>query len=240
MGEWANGSSHSPIHPFAHSFRRALLITAGTAVLAGAAAAWLTRPGATAEPPRAPAVAAIDLPGVCPWRDPDGDLRRYFPTARDWRSERRSLAARWRLLRDRLGRAPAPEDALLDRCLLLDVRRQPAGRVLLRRVRGEDGAIELVAAVDVDGRVKGVRVQRDREAPDAAALLHADRWLARFRGLRAAEWPGEAAVLRGVPAGARASARAVAEGVRTLLILDDLAGAGPPPGEHDHAHPGSA
>ena len=220
--------------------RLALLATAGSAVIAGAAAAYLSRGDATADVPRAPVVAAAEIPGVCPWRDPEGDLRRYFPGAGDWRPERRSLAARWRSLRDRLGRTPSPEDAVLDRCLVFDAHHGPAGRVLLRRVRGEDGAIELVVAVNEAGRVLGTRLQRDRETPAAAKVLHSPEWLGQFEQRTARDCPAAAVALRSVPAAAQPSARAVAEGLRTLLILDDEAGAAAPARDHDHAHAGGA
>src|SRR5206468_125458 len=93
------------------------------------------------------------------------------------------------------------------------------GTVLVRRVKGEFGAIELVLAVKPDGRVRGFRLQRQREPEAVAAVLTSPRWLAAFQG-KSADSPlrvGEE--LPAVPPQARTSAAAIAEGVRAALIL---------------------
>jgi len=199
--------------------RRALAAAAaaGTLALAGAAL-YVARQGSAMEVPRAPSVRRIDPPPVIPWRDPDADLRRFFPGATGSRHERLALSAQLLAISRHLGRPPAAADAILDRYLIEPGSR---GRVLLRRVRGEHGAIEVVVAVDARGRVLGLHLQRQREPESIARFLASPEWTRRFTGRSEADCPAPRDALRAVPAPASASALAVADGVRTLLVLDE-------------------
>lgn len=210
--------------------RRWMTAAAIGATLAGTGAAlYLARSSGATEAPRAPHVTQVDVPPVCPWRNPEADMRRFYPGARGYHSERLSLSSHVLALTRRLGRRPASGELSLDRYVV-----EAQGRVLIRRVSGEYGAIELLLALDEGGRVRGMRLQRLREPEPVAHYLESPAWESRFAGRRAADLPAASAKMNGVPAAARASASSIAEGVRTLLILDNEAGAGAP--VHVHIH----
>ena len=103
----------------------------------------------------------------------------------------------------------------------------PLGAVLARRVKGEHGAIEMVLAVTDAGTAFDLHLQRLREPEAIAAALTDARWLACFRG-RAGRQGWEADDVAELPAAARASAAAVREGVRSLLVLLEVSRAAPP------------
>src|SRR5207253_2809950 len=83
------------------------------------------------------------------------DLRRFYPGAGSYHSERLTLSSHVIALTRRLGRRPAAGELSLDRYAI-----EPAaqGRVLIRRVRGEYGAVELLLALDSGGKVRGLRL----------------------------------------------------------------------------------
>jgi hypothetical protein len=200
-------------------------------VLLGALIAWRL-PGPAPDAPQVRLSGRIDAAPMCPWREQDADLRAFFPGAATVHTEARILSAQRLELTRRLGRNPDPEEASL---YLYRISRnaQPAGTVLVRRVKGEYGAIEVVVAVDPGGSVVGVRIQRLREPEEIARALRSPAWLGAFRGRTA---DGEWTPLPDVPASARESARAVSEGVRSLLILREVAEARGLPVQSNHAH----
>lgn len=175
-------------------------------------------------PERRP-VAGIAL---CPWREPDADRRRFFPGSTRHRTDVLVLSGRFAELKQRFGRLPLPEENPLY------VHRVYAGKRLMgsvaaRRVKGEYGAIEVVLAVGADGRVRGVRLQRQR-APRAIADALSACWPGAFNDKTAhSDWRlgGD---IPNVSVAARASAAAIIEGVRSLLVLLDVA----------HAHDASS
>src|SRR5436305_10308032 len=170
-----------------------VLIMAAGGIAIGAAALYLAHGSSAMEAPRAPSVTRIDAPPVCPWRDPDADLRRFYPGAAGYRHERLSLSAHLLQISTQLGRRAAAAEASLDR---YQVEPGGRGRVLVRRLRGEHGAIEVVVAVDAAGRVIGSRVQRDREPPAVARYFESAAWAARFRGRSGPDCPPPAEVIR--------------------------------------------
>lgn len=158
----------------------------------------------------------------CPWREPEADVPRFFPGATRWQSETRILSGLRVELTGRLGRPPAAEELLLQfHRVFRDA--TEVGTVLTRRVPGEHGSIELVLAVDSAGAVRGLRLQRWREPEPIRAALTNASWLRAFVGKRAGDACRPGVDLPAVPAAAQASAAAVAEGVRSLLILRDCA-----------------
>lgn len=217
---------------------RSIAVIVGLVALGAGAALWLARAGAGADVPVAPTVRAIEVPPVCPWRDPRADLARFFPGATAYHQERRILSGRVLTLTQRLGRPVQPGETVLD---LYQVHGADGtlSRILLRRVRGEYGAVELVLALGRGGEVRGLHIQRDREPGPIERALHSADWLARFQGRTAADVPLPEQMLAGLPPEARPTATAIAEGVRTLLILDDEAIRGGAP-VHRHEESGGA
>jgi hypothetical protein len=176
----------------------------------GSSGTVLTHPGS--------AGGHVEPAPLCPWREPERDLRRFFPGATGTRSELRILSHLRLALLPELGR-PLTADEFLLRPVRVLRGSERLGTVLVRRVKGEYGAIELVLAVTPDGRVRGVRLQRQREPETIAAALTSPRWLGAFQGKSAAAPLRIGADLPAVPPQALPSARAMAEGVRSLLIL---------------------
>lgn len=164
-----------------------------------------------------PPVRHLEAAPLCPWREPEVDRQRFFPTATSHASETRILSAFRVELKQHLGRLPEPEEnAILRHRVLMGT--ECIGYISARRVKGEHGAIELVLALNPRGEVEGVSIQRLREPESIAAAIQDRKWLHRFRGrTHAVGW--EERDLEELPAEARASGSAVREGVRSLLIL---------------------
>lgn len=161
---------------------------------------------------------------MCPWREPARDLRAFFAQSAGYRTDAVILSDQLVALKNRLGRWPLPEENPLyvhrvfrDNYLL--------GSVLARRVKGEFGAIEFVLAVNKNGTVRGVRLQRLREPQSVAKVLSSPRWLSSFTSLNhRSSWQAEP-FLRELPNETRHSAQAIIEGMRSSLILLEAANA---------------
>lgn len=210
-----------------------LLLPAAALAAAGIGAAALR--GTQGDEP----LATVDLhahesargaQAMCPWREPERDMAALFPGATGYTTDLLVLSHLRLAILKRLG-----PGARLDSNALYVYRvargSERAGTVLVRRVSGEYGAIEVVVGVDANGRVEGARIQRHREPPETAASITSARWLGAFRGKTAdARFePGED--LPPVPPSAQASARAVAQAVRSLLVEYEA-------GEAAHRHEG--
>src|SRR5437868_2078196 len=89
----------------------------------------------------------IEVAPLCPWRDPENDLRALFPAATGYTIETRILSGVRPEMARRLGRPPAPEENAL-RVYRIAASKQLAGWILTQRISGEHGAIELVLGLD--------------------------------------------------------------------------------------------
>jgi hypothetical protein len=191
----------------------------GATAVAANATEHIHRPSAVGGPPSV---------GLVPWRDPRGDMARFFAGATGHESETRILSHRSLELAERLGRPPVGDDLLLR--LYRVYREKPgasakqrvSGAILVQRVRGEHGAIEVVLAVSPEGKVRGARLQRAREPGEVMDALTGG-WLRAFTGKSARDSWRVGTDLPAVPLPARASADAVAVGARTALILFEVA-----------------
>ncbi|HEX5220083.1 MAG TPA: hypothetical protein VFZ59_10995 [Verrucomicrobiae bacterium] len=155
---------------------------------------------------------------MCPWREPERDLKLFFPEATHHKIETRILSGKRLELAERLGRPPSGDENAL---YVYPVYREQTqlGVVLAHRVKGEFGAIELVLAVATNQQVSGLRLQRLREPENVTAALQNPQWLGSFVGKRAeSSWQPEHDI-SDLPPEARVSGAAVTEGVRSLLIL---------------------
>ena len=119
------------------------------------------------EPLFDPQVRPPESGPLCPWREPASDLIQFFPNASHYEVETRILSGLRVELTERLGRAPTGDDNALH-VWRIHQGKTTVGSVVIRRVKGEYGAIELVLAVDLEGRVIALRLQRLRE-PEAIA-----------------------------------------------------------------------
>lgn len=204
--------------------------------------------GTFEEPLRLVTAERVEGAPLCPWREPAAAVGILFPEAQSTfrdETEVRILSGLRPELARRLGRPPTAEENALQ-IHRIHAGPQHLGDVLVRRVKGAHGAIELVLAVTADHRVRGFVLQRQREPEEIAAALLDPGWAARFRGRNAAGL-GTDELLGGLPEAARASAVAIRDGVFALLVLHELAASGrstanpaglatnlPPAGGHPH------
>jgi hypothetical protein len=155
---------------------------------------------------------------MCPWREPEKDLRQFFPEATRYETTTRILSGQRLELAQKLGRTPTGDENALH---IYPIYREQLslGTVLTRRVKGEFGAIELVLAVGTNQQICGLRLQRLREPVASTAALQNSEWLDSFKGMRVdSEWQPKGKI-SGLPADARVSAEAIVEGARSLLVL---------------------
>lgn len=183
-------------------------VAIAAAVLVGAAAFaawwWERTPDVVLEKKLVPHAEREATP-MCPWRFPERDLARFFPGHRSWRQDTLVLSPHRLEILGRLG-----PGAVLESNALYLYRIDGAGSVLVRRLEGEYGAIEVVVAVGPDRRVVGLRVQRHREPPATARLIESPSFAAAFRGKGAADPLPQ-------------SHPGIARAVRSLLIELDVA-----------------
>lgn len=165
-----------------------------------------------------PDVRPPEAAPLCPWREPETDLKTFFPEANRYEVETRILSGLRLDLAARLGRPPTGDENALR---LYKVYKDQAslGAVLTRRVKGENGAIELVLTTDTNQSVRGMRFQRLREPEAIAAALQNTNWQAAFVGKRSQDAWQLGSDVPAVPSAAQASAEAVVQGARSLLIL---------------------
>ena len=154
---------------------------------------------------------------MCPWRDPEGDLKTLFPGADSYKQETLILSAVRVEIQKRLGTGAGPETNALY-VYRVSQGAMPRGVILVRRTSGEYGAIEAVVGRDADGKIVGVRIQRHREPPQIAAALTDAHWLGAFVGKTDANAFRVGGDLPAVPPAAQKSADALAQCIRALLI----------------------
>jgi len=183
---------------------------------AAAIVAWrMVKVAESSHAPFEPASRLIEPAPLCPWRDPQGDLERFFSGADRWQTETRVLSGKRLDLEKQFGRPPAADENAVQ---LHRVFRGPefAGTILTRRAKGEHGAIEIVLGVNPDKTIRGVHLQRLREPPEIAeSLIHSGAFEGRTLG---SGWDADRD-FPPVKAQARISFAAVAEAVRCLLVL---------------------
>lgn len=191
----------------------------------GIAVGWRVAPWSAPDTFSDPAVAPPEAAPLCPWREPQADLQRFFPGATRYEVETRILSGLRPELAGRLGRAATGDENAL-RTAQVYRGQNLEGSILTRRVKGENGAIELVLALDTNLCVRGVRVQRMREPAPVARALQDTHWLGAFTGKRADDPWELGRDVAPVPAEARTSAEALVQGLRSLQILATTAEAG--------------
>jgi hypothetical protein len=162
-------------------------------------------------------IARVEPSPVCPWRNPEGDLSVLFPAATNYELEPRTVSGLTVPIQKRLGRLMHPDENPL-RIHRVRHQGQVIGSVLVTRVKGEHGGIEIVIGVETNGSIRGVLVQSLREPSDVAGAI-AGEWLQNFRGKNADAPLRLGTDLPQVRESARASAQAIATGVRDQLVV---------------------
>ena len=188
------------------------------AVLAAVIFFWMRAPLSSARKEQASDRSIIERTPVCPWREPPRDLLALFPPATNYAAETRILSGMMVPIRKRLGRGMTVDENPL-RVFRVTHDGRLLGSVLVCRVKGEHGGIELVIGVDPQSTVRGLIIQSHREPEAVAQIITNSSFLAAFAGKNSSSplRPGED--LPDVPPQARASAQAVADGVRSQLIV---------------------
>jgi hypothetical protein len=156
------------------------------------------------------------------WREPAKDLPRFFPSATEHRQEAWILSSGRKDLQDMLGRHPEPDEYVLHLHRAL-AGEKPVGSIVVRRVKGTSGALELVIALTPEDRVKALRFQRSREPEPVMKALTDAKWVGSFPG-RGPE--GDWTLGKGVPAVAPEAvepAQGVADAVHSTLVMAQVA-----------------
>ena len=157
---------------------------------------------------------------ICPWREAQRDLRTLFPHATQYTMETRILSQFMGTIHKRLNRPMTVDENPLRIYRATDGTRA-MGAVLVKRVKGEHGGIELVTGIDPQGRVCGVLIQSQREPEPVAQAIKT--WLPHFVGKTAGSPLSPGDDLPEVAPEGRATANAIAEGVRSQLTVFSFA-----------------
>jgi len=162
--------------------------------------------------------AGPDASPVCPWREPQRDLAALFPPATNYFTETRIVSRLTVEVEKRLGRH-LNTDEKPPRVHRVRHQEQLLGSVLVTRIKGDHGGIEIVTGVETNGTVRGVLIQSQREPESVAKVITGAQFLSAFAGKSAASPLRLGEDLPEVPTEAHASAQAIAEGVRGQLIV---------------------
>lgn len=168
-------------------------------------------------PPYEPELRLVEPVPIAPWIEPEKDMRTFFAGADRFETEKHPLSALQTELAQKLGRPLESGENLLTVHRIFNAS-QPVGSVVIRRVKGQHGSIDLAIAISGEQTVRGLRVQRSREPESIEAAISDPQWLETFNGRTANSSWGEPDV-QSLPPEARASAKAIIESVKSVLIL---------------------
>jgi len=168
---------------------------------------------------------------MCSWREPKSDMAAFFPGATGYHAETVVLSRHKVAIEKRLGRAYHMDSTALY-VYRIEQGGSVIGTVAVRRVAGPHGAIEVVAALDPNRRIAGVRIQRMREPEPVANAISNPAWLAGFRGESADSIDSSAS--HPLPPDAADAGEAVRTALRSLLVEMDEGESATPAG-HNHS-----
>ena len=214
---------------------RLVLLGAGACVLMIGLAAWRLHENDSTDSPLVVKTKPPEAAPQCPWREPEADLKSFFPEAIDYRLETHILSGARAELGARLGRVPTGDENLL-RTFAVSSGDQFIGNIMTERVKGEYGAIEFVLATDPQGVVRGLRLQRIREPDVVEKALSAQAVSEWFIGRCSTNSWAAGSGLPPVPRAAEPSARAIVEGARSLLVRLEIATTLSREGSGTHQH----
>lgn len=158
---------------------------------------------------------------LCVWRKPDEDIKKYFPGGDTYKTEvTKPSKAQKAAIEKRLGTKLDSDEQEFKFYRIIDKKKR-VGTIMTHLGKGEYGAIEIVMAIDIDAKVKGVGIQRDREKKRAE--LRGDKFLDQFKGKTVKDPIKLDKDIKPVE-GAKKSSETVAFSVRKLLIVNDEIG----------------
>ncbi|HMJ92350.1 MAG TPA: hypothetical protein VK530_21185 [Candidatus Acidoferrum sp.] len=163
-------------------------------------------------------VARVEPSPVTPWRNPVHDLHVLFPPATNAMLDARVVSGWTVQIQKQLGRLMHPDENPL-RIQRVHHDGQTLGSILVTRVKAAHGGIEIVIGVETNGALRGVLIQSHREPPIVASTITNSAWLKSFAGKTTKSPLRLGTDLPDVPAEARASAEAIAAGVRDQLTV---------------------
>ncbi len=164
------------------------------------------------------AMAAVSAhAALCVWLNPERDIAAFFRGADGYTTEtRRHTREQRRLIERRLG-GPLDPDEVEFNFYRVRERGRMVGTVLTHQARGRYGAVQVVVALNKEGAVRGVRVQRDREPVN----LNEAGFLKQFEGKTARDPVQMGKDIKPI-AGHERSSDAVISSVRKLLVVHDV------------------
>lgn len=109
-----------------------------------------------------PDVRRVEPVTPCPWRDAETDMTNWFAGATRYFVQDLVLSGKRLQLQERLGRPVRPEEMALH-CYPVLSNETPLGTVLTRRIKAENGAMEIALALDAEHKVRHFKIQRIRE-----------------------------------------------------------------------------
>ena len=166
------------------------------------------------------AVASTSFAALCVWRKPDQDIKQYFPGADTYTTDLKEPGKKKSVVEKRIGRKLDADEQEFKFYRIIEHGKR-VGTIMTHLGKGEYGAIEIVVAIDRNGKVKGVGIQRDREKKRAE--LRSDKFLGQFRGKSASDPVEVGKDIKPVP-GAEKASDTVAFSVKKLLVLYDELG----------------
>jgi len=166
------------------------------------------------------AIATNAFASLCVWRKPDQDIKQFFPGADTYKTEIKSPGSKRAAIEKRLGRKLDADESEFKFYRIIDGGKT-IGTIMTHLGKGEYGAIETVVAVDNNGKIKGIGIQRDREKKRAE--LRGDKFLGQFDGKTAGDPVAVGKDIKPIP-GAEKSSEAVAFSVKKLLVVYDEIG----------------
>ena len=159
--------------------------------------------------------AGMGHTALCVWKNPERDMHAFFPTAIKYQPRiARYTTAQKQSIERRLGTALDADETEIVLYQIVRKGLVPVGTVLCNQVRGKYGAIHTVVALDLDGRIVGVLVQKHREPAD----LNAAAFLKQFRGKSAGQPVAVGKDIHPIT-GATVSCAAVAASVKKSLVI---------------------
>ncbi len=153
---------------------------------------------------------------LCVWRKPDEDIRQFFPGAETYRTDIKEPGAKREAIEKRIG-AKLDSDESEFKIYRILKGGKSIGTIMTHLGKGQFGAIEVVVAIENYGKVKGVRIQRDREK--ARAALRGAAFLGQFAGKTSKDPLTVGKDIRTAAEGAEQSSQIIAFSVKKLLVL---------------------